>query len=357
MRSPSPPRGGYRGRDDYSPQRVDRDHYDGSNSHRTRSRSPVYNRREPDNYRQRSPSPRRRIDEDAALGIPRRAPADVPDVQILLMEELDRNFIQWVENEIRKRGLTTEVMFISPRLPAEIVVKRQILEGVTAVVKLTRRSQDASRIPLQVFDRSRGADSVRYDDYENLDPNVAAEVVLREKAKVAAALQPQQPQQPQQPAYAQPSMQYTARPQYQQPPQAAPAPNLANVVAQLDNATLQKLLGTLNAPLPQQAPAPAPVPIPQQTLAAVRPDGQIDIASILGMLGNTQQPPLQVQQQQPHYAPQQQQQPQPNQTAQYAAQQHLGSMLGNAGGVAAQQPQAGAQDVQSIMAQLARFRQ
>lgn len=259
------------------------------------------------------------------------------------MEELDRNFISWVENEIRKRGLKTEVMFLSPRLPAEVVVKRQILEGVMAVVKLTRRTQDASKIPLQVFDRSRGADNVRYDDYENLDPNIAAEVVLREKAKVAAALLPQQP--PQQPAYGQPPMQYAAQPQYQQPlqPQAtAPAPNLGNVVAQLDNATLQKLLGTLSAPLPQHAPAPAPIPQQQPALAPA--NGQVDINSILSMLGQVQQQPQsQAQQQQPQYAPQalQQQQPPQNQNVQYGA----------------QQPQGGAQDVQNIMAQLARFRQ
>lgn len=344
MRSPSPPRGGYRGRDDYTPQRGGRDYYDGPNNRRTRSRSPDYSRRQPERYRQRSPSPRRPIDEDAALGIPRRAPTDVPDVQILLMEELDRNFISWVESEIRKRGLKTEVMFLSPRLPVEIVVKRQILEGVMAVVKLTRRTQDASKIPLQVFDRSRGADNVRYDDYENLDPSIAAEVVLREKAKVAAALQPQQP--PQQPAYGQPPMQYGAQPQYQQPLQAqatAPAPNLGNVVAQLDNATLQKLLGTLSAPLPQQAPAPAPFPQQQSILAPA--NGQVDINSILSMLGQVQQQPQQqAQHQPPQYAPQPQQpqpQPQQNPNQQYAA----------------QQPQGGLQDVQNIMAQLARFRQ
>lgn len=345
MRSPSPPRGGYRGRDDYPPQRG-RDYYDGPNNRRTRSRSPVYDRREPDRYRQRSPTPPRRPVDDASLPIPRRAPEEVPDVQILVMEELDRNFTSWVKTEIEKRGLKVDMIFLSPRLPVELVVKRQILEGVIAVVKLTMPTQNVSKIPLQIFDRSRGANQVRYDDYENLDPNIAAEVVLREKSKIAVALHPQQTRQA---AYAQPPMQqYPPQQQFQQPQAAAPAPNLANVVAQLDNETLQKLLGTLSAPMPQQTPTPASV---SQQLSAVSPqNGQVDIASILGMLGKANQQPQQAQQQQqPQYVPppQQQNQNQQNQNAQnaqYAAQQQP-------------TPQPGAQDVQSIMAQLARLRQ
>jgi RNA recognition motif-containing protein len=77
-RSPSPRgfrRDDYRGRD-RSPGRF-----------RTRSRSP-YGR---GSRYGRSPSPRRRsIDEEESLAIPRRHPRDVPDVQILLIDEIDR---------------------------------------------------------------------------------------------------------------------------------------------------------------------------------------------------------------------------------------------------------------------------
>ena len=83
-RSPSPR--GFRGRDEYrgtnyrSPDRY-------YNGRRSRSRSP-YGRAP---LRYRSPSPRRQeFDEDAALPIARRNPRDVPDVQIILVEELDR---------------------------------------------------------------------------------------------------------------------------------------------------------------------------------------------------------------------------------------------------------------------------
>lgn len=43
------------------------------------------------------------------------------------------------------------------------VIKRQILEGVQAVVKILRQSQVTGKIPLQVFDHSAGVDNVRYE--------------------------------------------------------------------------------------------------------------------------------------------------------------------------------------------------
>jgi nuclear polyadenylated RNA-binding protein 3 len=270
------------------------------------------------------------MDEDAALGIPRRDARDVPEVQIILLEELDRNFISWVEGEIRGRGLKSEVMFLSARLPVDVVVRRQILEGVLAVVKLTHKAQQTSRIPLQVFDRTRGADNVRFDEYEDLEPRIAAELVIREKQKQLTAPAPAAV------AYGQQAgQQYGA-------PAAQAAPNLGSIVGQLDNATLQKLLGTLNAPIQS--------PNPQQQQQQNQGNGQVDLAGILGgLMGKpTQQP----QQQQQQYPPQQQ--------AQYAT-HNLNALLGAAGlGQQAQgQVQGGqsAEDVQNIMAQLARFRQ
>lgn len=81
-RSPSPR--GFRGRDGYrsrdrTPERFDR-------RERRRSRSPFSRDR-----RYRSLSPRARgYDGDADLPVPRRAPRDVPEVQVLVLEEVDR---------------------------------------------------------------------------------------------------------------------------------------------------------------------------------------------------------------------------------------------------------------------------
>ena len=204
-----------------------------------------------------SPKPRT-TDEDADLQIPRRDPREVPDAQIILMDELDRGFVAWVEGEMRARGIRTEVMLLSPRISLPAVIRRQILEGVLAVAQLTRRSQDTSKIPLQVFDRTGGANNVRFDEYQDLEPKIAAELVLRAK-------QTQAPPVPT--TYAQPQL--APQQTYQPPTTTAAAPNLANLVGQLDNATLQKLLGTLNAVAPApQVPQPANPPL--------------DLAGILG---------------------------------------------------------------------------
>jgi nuclear polyadenylated RNA-binding protein 3 len=328
VRSPTPPRANFRGRDDYGPR--GRDSY-GRDRRHSRSRSP-YGHRDNGRYRERSLSPRmREANEDTDLQIPRRDARDVPDVQIILMEQLDRAFVSWVEGEMRARGVKTEAMFLSPRLPLQAVIRRQILEGVHAVSQLDMRSQSSSKIPLQVFDRQAGANNVRFDEYRDLDPKIAAELVLRSKQTA-----PQITAQPYvQPQFAPPNQSY-------QPPVPAQAPapaatNLANLVGQLDNATLQKLLGTLNTPQQQNAPAAAS-------------NSAIDLAGLLG--GLKQAPPA------PQQPPQQSYQPQVNLYGNPAA-NPLASLLGNS---APQQPQQGqpeqsAQQVQNIMAQLARFRQ
>jgi nuclear polyadenylated RNA-binding protein 3 len=45
------------------------------------------------------------------------------------------------------------MLFLNPRLQMSSVVKRQVLEGVQAVVFLNRQMQTASKISIQVFDR------------------------------------------------------------------------------------------------------------------------------------------------------------------------------------------------------------
>lgn len=267
----------------------------------------------------------RASDEDADLQIPRRDPRDVPDTQIVLMDELDRGFVAWVEGEMRARGIRTEVLLLSPRSSLAAVIRRQILEGVLAVAQLTRRSQDTSKIPLQVFDRTGGANNVRFDEYQDLEPKIAAELVLRAKKTQVpqAALTYAQPQLPTQQTY-------------QTPTTTAPAPNLANLVGQLDNATLQKILGTLNAA----------APAPQVTPSANPP---LDLAGILGGLVQQQPQPQQ------HTVYQSQAQP-PNSYAPLANNDNLASLLGKIPTQAQPQGQS-AQQVQNIMAQLAKFRQ
>ena len=136
------------------------------------------------------------------------------------------------------------------------------------------RAQNSSKIPLRVFDRHEGASNVRFNEYQDLEPRIAAELVLRAKQTEVPP-----------PTYAPPQPQYAPSLTYQPSTTAPAAPDLASLVGQLDNATLQKLLGSMN--IPQQ----------QQNAPVTSPNTSIDLAGLLGGLKPAQ--PQQVYQPQP----------------------------------------------------------
>ncbi|KEF62053.1 uncharacterized protein A1O9_00025 [Exophiala aquamarina CBS 119918] len=123
-------------------------------------------------------------DEEASLPLPRRDPRDVPDVQLLVLEpSIAQSFINWIEQGFRSRGLRASTIWLSSRLPLNGVVKRQIIEGVQAIVKLTQSAQYNSKIPLQVFDRTAAASNVNFNEYVDLDVPVAADIVSHARQK------------------------------------------------------------------------------------------------------------------------------------------------------------------------------
>ncbi|KAL9602985.1 MAG: hypothetical protein Q9219_001510 [cf. Caloplaca sp. 3 TL-2023] len=362
MRSPSPR--GFRGRDEYRGRDRSPDRY--YNSRRSRSRSP-YGRG--DRYRSRSPRARD-MDDEANLPMPRRDPRNVPEVQMILIDEVDRTFVAYIEKTFRDRGLSCGV-FQLPRVSLVAVIKRQIIEGVQAVVKIFRQSQVTGKIPLQVFDYSAGVDNVRFEEYNELDAHIASELVIRAKnARLAPAPLPQQinpsygaaqyarPLQP----MSQPMAPQPTAPQ--QPQQLGGAPNIANLITSLDGPALQKLLGAMS-----QNPQSPHTPQPGQASVSQRTPQIPDLSSILG---TPQQPAHQGYQQYPQggLPPNQQQSiygaPTNGQT--FANNPALASLLANVGdhrssvqaGTLSQQDQSQVgqqQHVQNIMEQLARWKQ
>ncbi|KAL8681279.1 MAG: hypothetical protein Q9186_002590 [Xanthomendoza sp. 1 TL-2023] len=368
MRSPSPR--GFRGRDEYRGRDRSPDRYYGGR--RSRSRSPFGRN---DRYRSRSPQGRD-MDDEANLPMPRRDPRSVPEVQLILVEDVDRTFVAYIEKTFRDRGLTCG-FFQLPRVSLVAVIKRQILEGVQAVVKILRQSQITGKIPLQVFDHSAGVDNVRYEgnewvyirklaviliislpEYNEVDAHIAAELVVRAKAsRLAPPPVSSSYGNPQYGRPPQPILQPPIPPQ--QPPQP---PNIANLITSLDGTALQKLLGAM-------AQTQQPPQTPQQ-----QPSQFPDFSSVLG--GNHQH--QQVQQVYPHYpqgGPPQQTHQQP--VDPYAANPNgqpfgnnpaLTSLLANVGATRSHLLQQGMpptpqdqpghqQHVQNIMEQLARWKQ
>ncbi|ORY58879.1 uncharacterized protein BCR38DRAFT_413194 [Pseudomassariella vexata] len=210
-----------------------------------RSRSPPQYSGE---YRRRSPEPYYRGPpmSEADLDIPRRYPGAVPDVQLLLLQEVARDFVDWVQRQFVDRGHKVDVMFLNPRFPRELVIQRQIVEGVHAVSELDYRTQQAGKIPLQVFDRSAGQHNARFDQYQDLDPSIAAELVTR--AKSQAQFQPP-------PTYGHgqfppPSYQPPIQSHQTYPSQPAPHNGMPGVgnLGSIDNSAVQQARSVWQAP-------------------------------------------------------------------------------------------------------------
>lgn len=218
------------------------------------------------------------------------------------------------------------------------VISRLVVSGVSGIVELDYRGQDRGEVYLHLYDLSGGLSNVRFNEYRDLKPHQAADLV---RGRPTQGYQPPAPHAPA-PAAA-----------YGGPSPAVYAPH-GQPVLQPAAATYSGTgLGVQPAP-PGQPVQPAP-------------NDAVNIQQILSQLQQSSQPPA-------PQAPAQQQNPPVD------IQAILGSLTGNAGvggptpvqtppqnygyAPAPSAPSAPAQgagatdaQVQSIMAQLARYRQ
>lgn len=78
------------------------------------------------------------------------------------VDNAKRTFVGYIAQSFRDRGLRCEILQL-PRVSLAAVIRRQVIEGVQAVVKIFRTSQVTGKIPLQVFNRSSGAENVKFE--------------------------------------------------------------------------------------------------------------------------------------------------------------------------------------------------
>lgn len=202
------------------------------------------------------------------MPLPKRDPSSVPDVQLIVLDHLEREFVAWVEQAFSTRGLRVDSLLLSPRLSEQAVVRRQIVEGVVAVSKMTRANQGSSKIGLQIFNRRGGANNVSFEEYENLDPSICAELVLRAKSANApshnyssasggygnqqfSGSNQQQSSYSYGSQFTQPGFPHQAPPGFSQGPAMrsnAPQvpPNLQHLITNLNSNDLQNLLSAMN---------------------------------------------------------------------------------------------------------------
>lgn len=62
-----------------------------------------------------------------------------------------------------QKNIKTDVCYLSPRLSAEEMVRKMVVEGVSAVIFLNSSSQQTGKVTLQVFDRRGGDNNVRFE--------------------------------------------------------------------------------------------------------------------------------------------------------------------------------------------------
>jgi hypothetical protein len=162
------------------------------------------------------------------------------------------------------------VLIMSGRFPEPAVVRRQIIEGVLAIVRMDTSGFMKGKVSVQIFDRRGGANNVQFNgkwiasnqnarlmsvEYADLDPPTTA--LLVNQAKTTQS----QPVQPPAPSFNFNRNMPTFNPSAPNPFTPAPAsqPNISNIITSLDSASLSQLLGAMsgnNMPQSQQQQNP-----------------------------------------------------------------------------------------------------
>ena len=68
-----------------------------------------------------------------------------------------------MEDTFRSQNLRSNVLILSGRFPEPAVVRRQILEGVIAIVRLDTMGPAKGKVSVQIFDRRGGANNVQFN--------------------------------------------------------------------------------------------------------------------------------------------------------------------------------------------------
>jgi hypothetical protein len=89
--------------------------------------------------------------------------AQPPFCQILVLDDLDRNFVGFVEGALKRAQITVEAMALPPHVQIRTAVLQKIREGVRAVIFLERKHEQYGRVSLQVFEPRVGDTGVKFE--------------------------------------------------------------------------------------------------------------------------------------------------------------------------------------------------
>ncbi|CAG8536851.1 344_t:CDS:2 [Ambispora gerdemannii] len=177
-------RGGYR-RNSYRDEHREERYVNRAKPYRIPSRE--FNERRPSrefSYRSESQEQQQQ-QHDEEFPLPRRHGNEVPECQIIVLDEIDRNMLWEVERAFTEASISVHSIHVSrKKLHLNAVVRQMIVEGVHAMVFLERMLLLNGRVNVQVFDQSlRTRDAnVKYDEYENIRIDEVVGLILRARA-------------------------------------------------------------------------------------------------------------------------------------------------------------------------------
>ncbi|KAJ3005244.1 hypothetical protein HKX48_000796, partial [Thoreauomyces humboldtii] len=111
------------------------------------------------------------------LPLPTRSTNAVPECQIIVIEEMDRNYVASIESTMRNAGVKVDTLRFNKNMSLRDVVYQQMLEGVRGVLFLERRHAVSKTVSLQIFQPFS-----QVAEYENVNPEISAMLLLRDRS-------------------------------------------------------------------------------------------------------------------------------------------------------------------------------
>ncbi|KAJ3149848.1 hypothetical protein HDU86_006804 [Geranomyces michiganensis] len=113
-----------------------------------------------------------------------RTGSAVPECQIIVLSDMDRNYVGQVEMIIRNAGIKAEVMNLNAGMAVRDVIYQMMAEGCRGVLFLERKQAVSKTCSLQIF---QAGNTVA--EYENVNPEIAALLLIRDRS-VRPVVQP-----------------------------------------------------------------------------------------------------------------------------------------------------------------------
>ncbi|KAG1141789.1 hypothetical protein G6F38_008179 [Rhizopus arrhizus] len=102
----------------------------------------------------------------------------VPLVKIIAWNNVSKQFVSYIENEFRKKNVSVVTVILQYPNTRESLLKQMVREGVKAVVTINRDLESQKKVSLQVFSPDEAGTGVRFDEYDSIMGEQAAEIVL-----------------------------------------------------------------------------------------------------------------------------------------------------------------------------------